>query len=64
MMIKITCSLAHWMFKNGYQKELALLYFGHMEVFTPEMERSYLEWCKTDEGKSYLQGGANYQEPA
>lgn len=63
-MIKITQSLSAWMIKSGYQKELTLLYFGHLEVFTEEMGKAYLEWCQTDEGRSYLKGGANYKEDA
>ena len=62
-MIKTTCSIDRWMFDNGYQKELVLLKFGHTEVFTKDMENRYVEWCKTDEGRSYLKGGANYKEP-
>ena len=33
-----------------------------MELFTDEMQKDYLEWCKTEEGKSYLVGGSNYRE--
>lgn len=36
--------------------------FGHIEVFTPELENEYLEWVQTPEGRSYLKGGANYKE--
>jgi len=61
-MIKPTYSLTHWMIENGYQKELALLCFGHTEVFTDDMERRYVEWCKTEDGRSYLKGGKNYKE--
>ena len=60
-MIKLTQSLKHWLWKN-HRDKLALITFGHTELFTKEMEREYLEWCKTDEGKSYLKGGANYKE--
>lgn len=35
--------------------------FGHTELFTEQMEQEYLDWCRTDEGKSYLEGGANYK---
>lgn len=63
-MIKTTCSLDYWMLKNGYQKELTLLKFGHTEVFTAAMRDEYLKWCETEEGLSYLQGGKNYREPA
>ena len=62
-MIKLTESLKVWVF-NNYPKELPLLMFGHIELFTEEMEKEYLEWCKTSEGRSYLVGGKNYKEPS
>ena len=34
--------------------------FGHTELFTEEMQKEYIEWCKTDEGKQYLEGGSKY----
>lgn len=39
----------------------ALIGFGHLELFTEEMAAKYIKWCKTDEGKQYLQGGAKYE---
>lgn len=58
-MVKFTQSMQIWLFK--YHKELITpLMFGHMEVVTDEEAEEYLEWCKTDEGKSYLMGGCNY----
>ena len=32
--------------------------FGHVELFTEEMQKEYIAWCQTEEGKSYLKGGA------
>ena len=60
-MVRLTQSLRHWLWKN-HRDKLALITLGHLELFTKEMEREYLEWCKTDEGKSYLKGGSNYKE--
>jgi hypothetical protein len=34
--------------------------FGYLEVFTEEMAREYAEWCLTEEGRQYLQGGSKY----
>ncbi len=62
MMIRVTQSLAKFFEKKGLLGKLALLYFGHTEVFTPELEKEYLEWVQTPEGLSYLKGGANYKE--
>ncbi len=61
-MVKLTCSLKQWLFEN-YPKLLPLIGFGHIELFTDDMQRQYIEWCKTDEGKQYLKGGAKYKEP-
>ena len=35
--------------------------FGHTELFTEEMQKEYIAWCKTDEGKQYLKGGSKYK---
>lgn len=60
-MIKLTQSIEHWLFMN-YRNRLPLIMLGHVELFTEEMKKDYLEWCKTDEGKQYLKGGAKYKE--
>lgn len=60
-MVKLTQSLEHWLFVN--QKEiLPLITLGHIELFDREMQKEYIDWCQTDEGRSYLKGGANYEE--
>ena len=61
MGVKLACSLRHWLFAN-YPDVLPLLLFGHVELFTEEMEQEYLDWCLTDEGKRYLVGGDLYEE--
>ncbi len=58
-MITLTQSLEHWLFEY-YRDKLALILFGHLELFTDEMKKEYIEWCKTDEGKQYLKGGSKY----
>lgn len=58
-MIILTQSLEHWLFEN-YTEKLSLIMFGHTELFTEEMQKEYIEWCKTDEGKQYLEGGSKY----
>lgn len=60
-MVRITQSLRRWLWDN-HRDKLSSIALGHTELFTKEMEREYLEWCKTDEGKSYLKGGSNYKE--
>lgn len=49
-------------FFDNYPKEASLFMFGHMEAITEEMCKEYIEWCRTDEGRSYLKGGSNYKE--
>jgi hypothetical protein len=60
-MVRLTKSLAVWLF-NNHPDKLALIGFGHLELFTEEMQEEYLEWCKTEDGKQYLKGGAKYEE--
>ena len=60
-MVRFTQSLEAWMIKF-HPEEFALIGFGHVELFTEEMQHEYIEWCKTPEGRSYLRGGSNYKE--
>ncbi len=60
-MVKLTQSLEHWLFEN-HKDIFGLILFGHIELFTEEMEKEYLKWCGTDEGKQYLKGGKYYEE--
>ena len=60
-MVTLTQSLEHWLFEN-HKELIAPLMFGHVELFTEEIESEYLAWCKTDEGKQYLKGGSKYVE--
>ncbi|MBQ2397460.1 MAG: hypothetical protein II304_10600 [Bacteroidales bacterium] len=58
-MVILTQSLEHWLFEN-HKEKIPLIMFGHTELFTEEMQKEYIEWCKTDEGKQYLEGGSKY----
>ena len=58
-MVKLTQSLAVWLMKN-HRDKYTLITFGHLEEFTDEMKEEYMEWVKTEEGRSYLKGGSNY----
>lgn len=60
-MVKLTQSLAHWLWEN-HREIMHLIILGHIELFTEEMQKEYIEWCKTDEGKQYLKGGSKYKE--
>lgn len=59
-MISITQSLMEFFIRKGMLKELTQLSFGHMEVYTPELRKGYLEWVQTEEGQAYLKGGEKY----
>ena len=61
-MVKLTKSLSHWLFEN-HKDIIGLIMFGHIELFTKDMQKDYLEWCRTEEGKQYLEGGKYYEEP-
>ena len=60
-MITLTQSLQHWLWKN-HKDIIGLIMFGHLELFTEDMQKEYLEWCRTEEGKQYLKGGSKYIE--
>lgn len=59
-MVKLTQSLQQWLFRN-HPELIVLIVFGHVELFTPEMQQEYLAWCRTDEGREYLKGGSKYK---
>ncbi len=60
-MYKLTASLEHWLWE--YDKKLVpLVMLGHGELITEEMWNEYIEWCRTDEGREYLEGGSKYRE--
>ena len=60
-MVELTQSLRHWLWKN-HRDIIGLIMFGHTELLTDEMWEQYIEWCKTDDGKKYLEGGSEYKE--
>lgn len=60
-MVKLTKSLKHWLCEN-HPELISQIMFGHIELFTDEMQKEYLEWCKTKDGKRYLKGGDLYEK--
>lgn len=60
-MVKLTQSLAKWLLKY-HRVKYVLITFGHLEEFTDEMKEEYAKWLTTEEGKSYLKGGSNYDK--
>ena len=61
LMVRLTQSLEHWLFEN-HKEIMPLIMLGHVELFTEEMQKEYIAWCKTDDGKQYLKGGSKYKE--
>ena len=62
-MVKLTQSLEEWLWRY-HRETLPLILLGHVELFTPEMQQEYIEWCQTEEGRKYLNGGSKYVEEA
>ena len=60
-MVKMTQSMKMFLFKF-HRDKFVQIGFGHLELFTDEMRKEYLNWLETDEGESYLKGGSNYKE--
>lgn len=60
-MVKLTQSLQQWLFDN-HKDLLPLIMFGHIELFTKDMQREYLHWVQTEDGRQYLRGGSKYKE--
>ena len=60
-MVKLTKSLQHWLFKNNPDL-ISPIMFGHVELFTDEMQKEYIEWCKTEDGQRYMKGGDLYDD--
>ena len=59
---KLTASLEHWLVTNE-PEVFVLISFGHIELFTEDMNKRYMAWLQTDEGKEYLVGGSKYHDP-
>lgn len=60
-MVRLTQSLFEYLW-NNHSEIIALVQFGHTELITDEIWNSYIDWCKTDEGRQYLLGGSKYDE--
>ncbi len=60
-MVELTLSLKKFLWEK-HRDILPLLMFGHVELFTKEIQEEYLAWCGTDEGKKYLEGGEEYEK--
>ena len=52
-MAKLTDSLKEFLWQSEHRKIIPLLMFGHVELFTEEIQQQYLEWLieNQDKGK-------------
>lgn len=55
----LTQSMEVWLWEH-HRGLIVPIMFGHLELFTDEMAKEYTEWCLTEEGRQYLQGGSKY----
>lgn len=60
-MVRLTQSLSQWLFIN-HRETLPLIMLGHIELFTSEMQKEYIKWCKTEEGRKYLKDDSKIKE--
>lgn len=58
-MIGLTQSLSHYLWEN-HRDIVGLVMLGHAELVTDEIWNAYIKWCKTEDGRQYLKGGAKY----
>lgn len=45
-MIKLTDSLKEFLWQSDHRDIIPLLMFGHVELFTDEIWKEYIEWVK------------------
>lgn len=55
-MVKLTRSLEAWLLKF-HPDIIWQITFEHVELLTEEMWDAYIDWLRTPEGRSYLDGG-------
>ena len=59
-MVKLTQSLSHWLWTN-HRDIYWLMLLGHVELITDKLWAAYIDWCETDDGRQYLEGGSKYK---
>lgn len=50
-MVKLTDSLKGFLWQSEHRKIIPLLMFGHVELFTEEIQQQYLEWLIENQDK-------------
>ena len=50
-MVQLTDSLKEFLWEKKYREIIPLLMFGHVELFTEEIQKEYIEWMKNKKVK-------------
>ena len=49
-MVKLTDSLREFLWQSDHKEMIPLLVFGHVELFTEEIQQEYAEWLAKKQG--------------
>lgn len=49
-MVKLTDSLREFLWQSDHKEMIPLLMFGHVELFTEEIQQEYAEWLAEKQG--------------
>lgn len=49
-MVKLTDSLREFLWQSDHKEMIPLLMFGHVELFTEEIQQEYAEWLAKKQG--------------
>lgn len=50
-MVKLTNSLKKFLIESEHKEIIPLLMFGHVELFTEEIQQEYAEWLAKKQGE-------------
>lgn len=51
-MVKLTDSLKEFLWHSKHRDIIPMLMFGHVELFTDEIKKEYIEWVKNKGSES------------
>ena len=58
-MVTMTQSMEQFLWRF-HRDKMVLILLGHTELFTEEIGKEYVAWCRSEEGHEYLAGGSKY----
>lgn len=50
-MVKLTNSLKKFLIESDHKEIIPLLMFGHVELFTEQIQKEYAEWLSKNQDK-------------